>query len=262
MEILQNADDCFYDDPTPTMELTYRNGRLRIDYNEVGFTRHDVEALCSISSTKLKSMNQTGEKGIGFKSVFKMSHQAQVLSGHYSFAFDAKRKLGTITPEWVVNAAKRRPGFTSILLHIQEELKQDELILELKSMGHKHLVFLRRLQRINITIEDNQGKTWETKLHREDKDSAGGYRRIITSSHDSQTLEYWIYPHIVKTLPPEPKRQHYTESAILLAFPVRGGASPEPVVEQQDTYAVHPIKDYGFKVSLGTHMAKLSCMLI
>ncbi|CAG9941095.1 unnamed protein product [Clonostachys rosea f. rosea IK726] len=247
MEILQNADDCFYDDPTPTMELTYRNGRLRIDYNEVGFTRHDVEALCSISSTKLKSMNQTGEKGIGFKSVFKMSHQAQVLSGHYSFAFDAKRKLGTITPEWVVNAAKRRPGFTSILLHIQEELKQDELILELKSMGHKHLVFLRRLQRINITIDDNQGKTWETKLHREDKDSAGGYRRIITSSHDSQTLEYWIYPHIVKTLPPEPKRQHYTESAILLAFPVRGGASPEPVVEQQDTYAVHPIKDYGFK---------------
>ncbi|CAG9991795.1 unnamed protein product [Clonostachys byssicola] len=247
MEILQNADDCSYDDPTPTMELTYRNGRLRIDYNEVGFTRHDVEALCSISSTKLKSMNQTGEKGIGFKSVFKMSRHAQVLSGHYSFAFDAKRALGTITPEWVVNAAKRRPGFTSILLQIQEERKQDELIKELKALGHKHLVFLRRLRQINITIDDNQGKTWETKLHREDKDSATGHRRIITSSHDSQTLEYWIYPHIVKTLPPEPKREHHTETTIVLAFPVRGEANHEPVVEQQDTYAVHPIKDYGFK---------------
>ncbi|CAH0037964.1 unnamed protein product [Clonostachys solani] len=247
MEILQNADDCSYDDPTPTMELTYRNGRLRIDYNEVGFTRRDVEALCSISSTKLKSMNQTGEKGIGFKSVFKMSDQAQVLSGHYSFAFDAKRTLGTITPEWVVNAAKARPGFTSIILQIEGERKQNELIQELKSMGHKHLVFLRRLQQINIAIDDNQGKTWETTLNREDKDSAEGQRRIVTSSHDSQTLEYWIYPHIVKTMPPEPKRENHTESVILLAFPVRGEASPEPVVEQQDTYAVHPIRDYGFK---------------
>lgn len=48
----------------------------------------------------------------------------------------------------------------------------------------------------------------------------------------------------------------------MLAFTVRGEASPEPAVDQQDTYAVHPIKDYGFKVSLGTHMAKIGCMLI
>jgi hypothetical protein len=255
MEILQNADDCSYDNPTPTMEITYRNGRLRIDYNEVGFTMADVDAICRISSTKVESMNQTGEKGIGFKSVFKMSDQVLVLSGHYSFAFNAKRKLGAITPEWVTSPVKPRPGFTSIVLQIPDEGKQRELIQELKSIGHKHLVFLRRLRQINIAVEDNDGTAWGTTLDRKDEDSANGLRRIITSSHDSRTLEYWIYQHVVKTLPPEPRRVHCAESVMTLGFPVRGEASPEPVVERQDVYAVLPIRDYDFKVSFSNTLA-------
>ena len=264
MEILQNADDCSYHDPNPTIEMTYRHGRLRIDYNEVGFTEADVEAICRLSSTKMASLNQTGEKGIGFKSVFKMSPQVWVLSGHYSFKFDAKRKLGAITPEWEPNPVQHRPGFTSIILPIPEEKKQRELVEDLKRIGSKHVVFLRRLRHIKITVSD--GSTWETGINRRDdtktatatattaSPSNGLRRTIVTSSHDGQTLEYWIYSHVIKNRTQEPRRPHRTESVMTLAFPVRGGANPEPLVERQDVYAVLPIRDYDFRVSLSnTH---------
>jgi len=65
------------------MDMTYRHGCLHIDYNEVGFTTRDVEAICKISSTKTASVDQTGEKGIGFKSVFRIADVVSVLSRNY-----------------------------------------------------------------------------------------------------------------------------------------------------------------------------------
>jgi len=99
--------------------MTHRHGCLHIDYNEVGFTTRDVEAICKISSTVTASVDQTGEKGIGFKSVFRIADAVSVLSRHYSFQFDTTRRLGMVTPQWVEYPDGARPGFTSILLRVR-----------------------------------------------------------------------------------------------------------------------------------------------
>ncbi len=39
-----------------------------------------------------------GEKGIGFKSVFKVANVVHVASGHYQFKLDRREPLGMILP--------------------------------------------------------------------------------------------------------------------------------------------------------------------
>ena len=95
LELLQNADDNVYkDSTTPIMKITYWNGSLRFDTNEIGFSRADVEAICSIARS-LKNESQQegrriGEKGIGFKAVFRVADEVldrkstRLNSSHYS----------------------------------------------------------------------------------------------------------------------------------------------------------------------------------
>lgn len=42
-----------------------------------------------------------GHKGIGFKSVFKVTDNPHVISGGYQFCFHRERELGYILPEWL-----------------------------------------------------------------------------------------------------------------------------------------------------------------
>ncbi|GAW26981.1 hypothetical protein SAMD00023353_6000530 [Rosellinia necatrix] len=258
LELLQNADDCSYGDPTPQMNITYSPGHLRVDYNELGFTRRDVGAICKVSSTKGQSTEQTGEKGIGFKSVFKMADVVWVLSGSYSFQFDTTRKLGMVTPQWANFPMNALPGFTtSILLQLRRDCKPEELIKEIRSMSPKHLLFLRRLRQINITIRGQDVGTWETTIRRDDSPYLPGSTLTTTTlSQTDKRWEYWMYKHKVKIAHSEPKREHCTESIITLAFPVcvmeknRHVGLPdaaEPVVEDQDVHAILPVRNYGLK---------------
>lgn len=102
LELIQNADDNKYEGLSPTLDITYSNRTLRIDCNEIGFGRRNVETICSVgASIKAGLGNSTryiGEKGIGFKSVFKVAHTVWIKSSHYSFKFDRREKLGMIAP--------------------------------------------------------------------------------------------------------------------------------------------------------------------
>ncbi|KAM5385312.1 hypothetical protein ACJZ2D_000953 [Fusarium nematophilum] len=77
LELIQNAEDNTYDCATPSLSFTYKRGSLRVDCNEIGFSDSNVRAICKIGeSTKAglgRSARYIGEKGIGFKSVFKVA---------------------------------------------------------------------------------------------------------------------------------------------------------------------------------------------
>ena len=83
-ELIQNAEDNDYppDRPDRILEFILERGRIVVRNNEVGFTAANAEALCSVArSTKVnKTLGYIGEKGIGFKSVFKVSPGPQVHS--------------------------------------------------------------------------------------------------------------------------------------------------------------------------------------
>jgi hypothetical protein len=99
-ELLQNADDCTYaNDVKPTFELKISEDFRKIvtQYNEIGFSIHNVRAITSIGeSTKKKILNsngsntEIGEKGVGFKSVFAVARRVNIHSGDFHFVLTSE----------------------------------------------------------------------------------------------------------------------------------------------------------------------------
>ncbi|KAK0721152.1 hypothetical protein B0H67DRAFT_536144 [Lasiosphaeris hirsuta] len=251
LELIQNADDNTYDlrpDSPPTLNFTYKKGTVRIDSNETGFLEKHVRAICTIGqSTKGgigHSTRYIGEKGIGFKSVFKVADVVSIASRHFTFHFDKSKPLGLIAPIWSDKFPEKRPeGLTSIHLKLAPNCDESCIVQEFKKLDAQILVFLRQLREINITVTENDGRQWSRKLQRSDGIEDG--MRITTLHGDDNTWRYLVTRHRVDGLPREPKRPECSESEILLAFPLadfRRG----PVTETQSVYAFLPIRGYGF----------------
>lgn len=92
-ELIQNADDCKYDENnTPAINITIKEDYIDLYYNENGMTEQDIISITSINeSTKGdKSEDEQdiaiGEKGIGFKTVFAACEKVDVISGEYKFS--------------------------------------------------------------------------------------------------------------------------------------------------------------------------------
>ncbi len=160
-ELLQNADDLrFGADAVPTFRIqVFPNGVL-ISNNELeGFSKDDIVSICGIGqSTKKQSDDSTGRKGIGFKSVFKLTARPEIWSGSYQILFDSTQLGGAILPEWIdsVEAPVDFPaGFiTHIWLPLSEVGEVGEVVDALNShFKHETLLFLRRIREIVIVTE-------------------------------------------------------------------------------------------------------------
>jgi hypothetical protein len=248
-EFIQNADDNEYDDCLPTLNLTYENNGLLVESNEKGFTAENVEALCTIGqSTKAgvdHSIRYIGEKGIGFKSVFKAVDVIWISSGEYSFMFDKKEPLGMITPHWCPFPGRKTQGYTSFYMQLSAGYDKEELIHDINSLDPRMLIFLRRLREININVIQNN-KISKTRLTRTDEEISQG--RITKLNQDGVSLRYYLNIHPVNSLPKERKRPNCSQSEIAIAFPLTDPALG-PDLTSQNVYAFLPIRDYGFKAS-------------
>ena len=250
LELLQNADDNTYEDnSTPKLKITYRDGFLRLDANEAGFRRADVQAICSIgqSSKEMKrSQHKTkriGEKGIGFKALFRVADEVFISSGFYSFKFDGSAPLGKITPIWASFPEERLKGFTSILLKLRQEKECILVVDQLRSFDSKVLMFLQKIKEIEIELATPDSDSTKLTLRREDVDSPYGefeWRRL-TPDHSSP---YLILHYPVRGLPDDEKRPGCRESVLILAFPTI------PFLGACSVYSFLPVRDYGFKIIL------------
>eukprot|EP00392_Amoebophrya_sp_AT5.2_P005776 g5786.t1 len=70
------------------------------EHCEFGFRERDVRALCDIAQSTKKNKKFIGHKGVGFKSVFKVTQTPVIHSGDFSFHFDsgALNGLGYLVP--------------------------------------------------------------------------------------------------------------------------------------------------------------------
>ena len=102
MEVIQNANNKKYAEAvTLILSITVTCECVKIGCNEEGFSREDIQALCRTGrSSKQPGQGYTGEKGIGFKSVFKLANRVHIRSPPYYFQLDQTRQLGMITPQW------------------------------------------------------------------------------------------------------------------------------------------------------------------
>ncbi|KAF2475109.1 uncharacterized protein BDR25DRAFT_99983 [Lindgomyces ingoldianus] len=253
LEFIQNADDNSYSrGVAPALEITYHRNYLRVDCNETGFTENNVDAICSIgNSTKARSnsTNTVGEKGIGFKSVFKVADRVYIASNSYQFMFDRHETLGMIAPKWASLPIERKQGYTTFVLEYSPEYDKSALRSELQNLDPRILLFLHKLRNLTVRFA-NPGEGNERILQREDSGAPLWMSnwRTVALNVNYETSVYAVMDHIATCLPADAKRANATQSQVILAFPIHvNDTSWTPKIEPQQVYAFLPIRDYGFE---------------
>ncbi|EDO05181.1 DnaJ-like protein subfamily C member [Babesia bovis T2Bo] len=195
LELIQNADDNKYNCPLPEIGFVLDRSGIVVINNECGFTDSDVKALCDIgSSSKTNSSRDLiGQFGLGFKSVFLVTHTPCVFSNGFHFNFSSNPNLQNnvmyLMPHWVdvgtdsnpVSYIQQRlspqgsnifgsyvqdftmrhgnmPG-TFIFLPFDKGIEPyDFYASEFRRMECHYLCFLRNLQRISFIICEGTGE--------------------------------------------------------------------------------------------------------
>ncbi|KZV63260.1 hypothetical protein PENSPDRAFT_691796 [Peniophora sp. CONT] len=257
LEFIQNADDNTYlPDVTPTLRIRLQDDKLTISSNEIGFNAENVRAICSIGeSTKAgkKEQGYIGEKGIGFKSSFKVSDVIHIASNEYRFKFDRRERLGMIVPSWDPDAPAVE-GETTFTLDISGDTSAS-LAADLLKINPSLLLFMRRLRALHIDIETdsppfsfsakfscNVEETHETGFSRvriKREEVKAGQQRLFRS-------RYLILSESLSMADiQEPKRIGIDTSQLTLAFPIKKDGSPD--ISPQNVFAYLPLGSFGFK---------------
>lgn len=259
LELIQNADDNQYATDTPTLSISYSPGTMKIHCNERGFSKRNVEAICRIckstKSGRSKSAGFVGQKGIGFKAVFKVASVVWISSGHYSFKFDRDGHLGMIAPVWDEFPDKAREGGTSIYLQLGKGSDERMIVKELASYDEKILLFLRRLRKLEISVKPPLLSTilaFKSVMARQTQALNENDSNHAVLLKNGRKKNFFVWRHMATKMPKEPQREGMSSSEVVLAFPYRGedGISElEPDDSTQSVYAFLPIRNFGFPVS-------------
>lgn len=279
-ELLQNADDNHYTKAKkagtePYVSFHHYSDRVVIECNEDGFTEANIRAICSIGqSSKTGAQGYIGEKGIGFKSIFKVAWKAHIQSGCYSFVFihrPGDSGLGMISPEWEEIPEQQNLPCTRITLYLHEnsndnrninvEAQHNSIKEQLGGLQATMLLFLKRLTRINIHFHGDDAEESSVMLAME-KDVSNNRTtlgRDVTRDGDSNEIKnyYHVTTHTAAGLARSDNRTYsqaeeatraYSKANVVLAFPLSD--SSVPIIEQQEVFAFLPIRPVGFNVSL------------
>ena len=116
LELIQNADDNEYHPhllngrdargEVPSLKFVINSGTIVVLNNEVGFSEKNIRAICDVGkSTKgAHRSGYIGQKGIGFKSVFRVTDKPEIHSNGFHIGFDASADpIGFILPHWIEN---------------------------------------------------------------------------------------------------------------------------------------------------------------
>lgn len=265
-ELIQNAEDNSYSTATangeePFLAFKIYPDKIIIDSNEDGFSERNIRAICSVgSSTKKHSAGYIGEKGIGFKSVFKIAQRVHIQSGPFSFAFSHTREddddgLGMITP-YNEDAEELPMGVrTRMALTLSNSARFEELASEFRDIPDTFLMFLSRLQRLSIELYPPEHSRTATQYSKRETKEIGLYTTLLAKTtrkgKEESTSEqrYYTMKSDLYDLPFDEARKDkegnsIDRATIILAFPV--DEHDEPVLKEQYTYAFLPLRRVGF----------------
>ena len=163
-ELIQNADDANYNNAVqvqanPTLHFTLASDRLLVETNEDGFTCANVKAICAISESSKKLSgddDSIGEKGIGFKSVFRIARSVHIQSGPFwSFTLENNSEdvLSIFCPIPTARETLCEGFSTRITLHLKEGMRH-RVAKELQLLPENAIMFLRKITRLKIRFRD------------------------------------------------------------------------------------------------------------
>ncbi|KAF2276420.1 uncharacterized protein EI97DRAFT_458354 [Westerdykella ornata] len=260
MEVIQNADDNKYTEgETPTVSITVFPKHVKIECNEEGFSRENIQALCRTGrSSKTPGQGYTGEKGIGFKSVFKLANRAHIRSPPYYFQLDQTRELGMITPQWdedFFDDHEEEHQTTIVLDRICDQSIDFSTALEkdVDAIDPALILFLRRIGRFHLTLfksSSDDEPAISKRFQRVNWTPDSGI--VSLKDEDANTMRrFYKHKHrfTIDSDGTEPRREGITKTDIVLAFPVtKKSGTYMPLIRKQNfAFAYLPLGDFGFK---------------
>ena len=192
-ELIQNVDDLSYSDRRPELEITLRQcrerGRLTIEFwtNEDGFTEDNVEAICSYaSSTKEKDPDSTGEKGIGFKSVFALCESVEIHSSGYHFEFKNDPEEEQARPHWIENRDRWfEEAGTKTILVLPSSVEERKIAKQLdKRITGSLISFLRKVKKVSFKYQSHRGEKRKI-IERQDQESCIDLSKTFLTWYES-----------------------------------------------------------------------------
>jgi hypothetical protein len=143
--------------------------KVIISNNGKPFDNEDLENLCAIKSGKKPALGYKGFIGIGWKSVYKVSTHIEVCSAGICFEFNKDYwsrpevleilSKYNLTPDdvlWQITPIPIQPtealtgDETRFVIHLQDELKYNEIVETVEKLGPSLVLFLDHVNRIII----------------------------------------------------------------------------------------------------------------
>lgn len=241
-ELIQNAEDNAYTLSEPSLSFHLvksdptgtpgSNGALIVHNNEDGFSRENVDAICKVGqSTKTKIQGYIGEKGIGFKSVFRVTSKPYIFSKGYRFCLpehDEMTELGYIVPQWIDDIPKGLdPSGTTIILPLDKpQFPYESVEKMLLDIDPVTILFLSKLKEIVVEIESG----YRQSIKKDDAQIPLVQVQVEIRDRDSQSTE--IQGFIVHTrsfdkpldINPE-KRKGIDKRDVSIALPLNSEAN-------------------------------------
>ena len=266
-ELIQNAEDNSYstakaNGKKPFLAFKIHPDRIILDSNEDGFSESNIRAICSVgNSTKKHSAGYIGEKGIGFKSVFKIAQKVHIQSGPFSFAFSHTQEddddgLGMITPYYEDAEELPKGVRTRTTLTLLDATKFEERVAEFRDVPDTFLMFLSRLQRLSIELYQPGKAPTAIQYSKRESNEDGLYKTFLAKTtckgetEKTSEQKYYTVKSDLHNLPFDKARKDkqgnsIDQATIVLAFPV--DQDDQPALKPQFTYAFLPLRRVGFK---------------
>ncbi|XP_059138506.1 uncharacterized protein LOC131926926 isoform X3 [Physella acuta] len=251
LELIQNADDNNYQgEVTPSVKFVIDASGVTVLNNETGFEEQNIRAICDVGkSTKSKhKYGYIGQKGIGFKSVFRVTSRPEVHSNGFHIFFDVNSgPMGYILPHWSDEPGDNTGWQTRILLPWTEEIKQhiQTHAARFNDIQPSLLLFLHRLKEIHI-----ENKVEGSDMFMRRKDFPDGEIQI---SHSHGRDKWLVLRKILdaSAISLQAKSGVEVESTeIALAFPLKDKSvflHSQVKLEKLPVFAFLPLRSYGFR---------------
>ncbi|XP_067859939.1 uncharacterized protein wu:fj29h11 isoform X2 [Heptranchias perlo] len=253
LELIQNADDNKYppmnDEATPSLLFVVERDCIVLLNNECGFEEKNIRAICDVGcSTKGKhEYGYIGQKGIGFKSVFKVTDSPEIHSNGFHIRFERNSgPMGYILPHWVDDErpvrlmgseAEKTRWTTKIVLPLKSQNQQTQNLFH--DIDPSLLLFLHRLRSITII---NKVKSQDFLVTRRDLSN-----NILEVKHRAGA-DHWL---VIKTILNARKIKENVEcTELALAFKLdseKRNLGPRLQPEKQPVFAFLPLRSFGFR---------------
>ncbi|CAK9136537.1 unnamed protein product [Ilex paraguariensis] len=264
LELVQNADDNVYPgNVEPTLSFILQEGGIIVLNNEQGFSAENIRALCDVgNSTKRGSTaGYIGKKGIGFKSVFRVTDAPEIHSNGFHIKFDISEGqigfvLPTVVPPCDIDFLSRLASVdtdqreincwnTCIVIPFRSKFSEgfamNSIISMFSDLHPSLLLFLHRLQCIKFRNMLNDS------LIVMKKEVVGN--GIIKVSHGKEIITWFVASQKLQADVFRPDVQS-TEIAIAFTLQELDNMDYIPLLEQQPVFAFLPLRTYGLKFIL------------